>query len=445
MFNGCNYLSTIYCTNDWSVTAPNLTQSGLTFGECKSLAGENGTVYDPNFEDVTYARPDGGKDAPGYFATTPFVVTILSEHGTVTVAEKRINLNRVRGYTTLHLTAEPEDGYIFTAWENYDPETGLIVTSDTTVTAVYIAIADLPDEYYALFKGKNTLTLRYDNLRQTLGKTCQMEDLTLEERNQITRIEIAPSVAQASIPTLYNYFSSMPNLEVVEGLQYINTSGISDVSFMFFNCAALKTIDLTGFDLSNVTSAAGMFMGCTNLTTITCKADYTSLAGSNSAGMFDGCTSLVGGNGTTYSPAHKDASYARPDRGTDAPGYFTYTGTYIVTATVTPEEAGKVYFNHSGEFAYGEEFEILLIPAEGYELVEWRQDGTPLEQKTLTISGIVLNDIHIEAVMKKNNPTGLEDVQSDDVLCTKLLRNGILYILRNGKTYNANGQLLFDN
>ncbi len=445
MFNGCNYLSTIYCTNDWSVTAPNLTQSGLTFGECKSLAGENGTVYDPNYEDVTYARPDGGKDAPGYFATTPFVVTILSEHGTVTVAEKRINLNRVRGYTTLHLTAEPEDGYIFTSWENYDPETGLLVTSDTTVTAVFTAIEDLPVEYYALFKGKNTLTLRYDNLRQTLGKTCQMEDLTLEERNQITRIEIAPSVAQASIPTLYNYFSSMPNLEVVEGLQYINTSGISDVSFMFFNCAALKTIDLTGFDLSNVTSAAGMFMGCTNLTTITCKADYTSLAGSNSAGMFDGCTSLVGGNGTTYSPAHKDASYARPDRGTDAPGYFTHTGTYTVTATVTPEEAGKIYYNHDGGFAYGEEFSILLIPADGYELVEWRQDGTPLEQKTLTISGIVLNDIHIEAVMKKNNPTGLEDVQSDDVLCTKLLRNGILYILRNGKTYNANGQLLINN
>jgi hypothetical protein len=46
--------------------------------------------------------------------------------------------------------------------------------------------------------------------------------------------------------------------------------------------------------------------------------------------------------------------------------------------------------------------------------------------------------------MKKNNPTGLEDVQSDDVLCTKLLRNGILYILRNGKTYNANGQLVID-
>jgi surface protein len=310
------------------------------------------------------------------------------------------------------------------------------------VQAQYVDISKIEPEVYVTMNG-TILNVWYDKQRITRKTTtCDLDEFTSDMRNTTKKVIIDPSVANTTIASMYNQFANMPNLESVEGLEYIHTA---DVSFMFMNCTALKSIDLNGFDLSGVTSAVGMFMKCTNLTTIYCEADYTSLAGAVSIGMFDGCTSLVGGNGTTYNSAHKDASYARPDRGTDAPGYFTHTGTYTVTATVTPEEAGKIYYNHDGGFAYGEEFEILLIPAEGYELVEWRQDGTPLEQKTLTISGIVLNDIHIEAVMKKNNPTGLEDVQSDDVLCTKLLRNGILYILRNGKTYNANGQLLFDN
>ncbi|MBR6167287.1 MAG: hypothetical protein IKQ50_02530, partial [Paludibacteraceae bacterium] len=36
-------------------------------------------------------------------------------------------------------------------------------------------------------------------------------------------------------------------------------------------------------------------------------------------------------------------------------------------------------------------------------------------------------------------PTGMEDVQSDDVQCTKVIRNGMLFIIRDGKMYNAQG------
>ena len=37
----------------------------------------------------------------------------------------------------LHLTATPDEGYEFAGWTNYNPETGLVVTSDTTVTAAF--------------------------------------------------------------------------------------------------------------------------------------------------------------------------------------------------------------------------------------------------------------------------------------------------------------------
>ena len=39
-------------------------------------------------------------------------------------------------------------------------------------------------------------------------------------------------------------------------------------------------------------------------------------------------------------------------------------------------------------------------------------------------------------------PQGIEEVQGDKVQSTKLLRNGLLYIERNGKLYNAQGALM---
>ena len=39
-----------------------------------------GTTYNPNLEDATYARPDGGTDAPGYF-TAETITSIASRLG----------------------------------------------------------------------------------------------------------------------------------------------------------------------------------------------------------------------------------------------------------------------------------------------------------------------------------------------------------------------------
>ena len=38
--------------------------------------------------------------------------------------------------------------------------------------------------------------------------------------------------------------------------------------------------------------------------------------------------------------------------------------------------------------------------------------------------------------------TGIEDVQGNNVQSTKVIENGVLYIIRDGKTYNAMGQVV---
>lgn len=46
------------------------------FSGCTNLIGGEGTVYDSKHTDYTYARIDGGKDAPGYFTRKSGEVTI---------------------------------------------------------------------------------------------------------------------------------------------------------------------------------------------------------------------------------------------------------------------------------------------------------------------------------------------------------------------------------
>ena len=66
MFYNCTSLETIYCNDDWSDNKA-LTYSSLMFKGCEALEGGKGTKYDFLVTDTTYARPDGGKDHPGYF------------------------------------------------------------------------------------------------------------------------------------------------------------------------------------------------------------------------------------------------------------------------------------------------------------------------------------------------------------------------------------------
>ncbi|MBR4432385.1 MAG: InlB B-repeat-containing protein [Paludibacteraceae bacterium] len=66
-----------------------------------------------------------------------FKVTLKAEHGKIAVVETGIDLTKVQENTVLHFTATPDDGYQFVEWKNYDPDKGLTVTEDITVTAVF--------------------------------------------------------------------------------------------------------------------------------------------------------------------------------------------------------------------------------------------------------------------------------------------------------------------
>ena len=101
-------------------------------------------------------------------------------------------------------------------------------------------------------------------------------------------------------------------------------------------------VDLTSFNISNVYNMAFMFGSCKDLTTICCYDDWSGTS-ANTECMFDECSSLVGGMGTTYNPNIEDATYARPDGGTDAPGYFTAETITSIASPLGETGEGAIY------------------------------------------------------------------------------------------------------
>ena len=85
MFYGCLRLTTIYANKNWSTEK--VTDGTDMFSNCSRLVGGQGTAYDESHTDYTYARIDGGTEAPGYFTekttTTATPYAVLSDDNTV--------------------------------------------------------------------------------------------------------------------------------------------------------------------------------------------------------------------------------------------------------------------------------------------------------------------------------------------------------------------------
>ena len=65
MFFDCGELKTIFVGDGWSTAA--VTESDFMFDGCTKLVGGQGTTYNANHVDATYAHIDGGPSNPGYF------------------------------------------------------------------------------------------------------------------------------------------------------------------------------------------------------------------------------------------------------------------------------------------------------------------------------------------------------------------------------------------
>ena len=73
--------------------------------------------------------------------------------------------------------------------------------------------------------------------------------------------------------------------------KWIDSSSVSDMSYMFCGCHSLKKLDVSGLDTSNVVNMEGMFYWCSKFQTLDVSYFDTSHV-INMKSMFDYCSSL---------------------------------------------------------------------------------------------------------------------------------------------------------
>ena len=203
------------------------------------------------------------------------------------------------------------------------------------------------------------------------------------------------------------------------------------------------------------------------------------------------CPKLTGGSGTTYDENFVDATYARVDGGTSNPGYFS--STFVPYFTVRFEDHDGTLLKEMQVAKGGNAVPPANPTRDGYKFTGWDTDYTNV-QSDLTVTakykkkvtyytvtfvdydGTVLkteevaaggdaeepevkeregyyfigwdkdytnitSDLTVTAQYEKKTETALDNLSgAADAATRKLLRNGVLYILRGGKTYDVTGR-----
>lgn len=96
----------------------------------------------------------------------------------------------------------------------------------------------------------------------------------------------------------YKMFSWLTNLKTID-LTYLDTSTVSDMSYMFFKTSSIETLDLTSLNTSNVTNMKAMFSGCMQLKNVDIS-NFNTINVTDMQQLFNGCKSLTNINLSSF-------------------------------------------------------------------------------------------------------------------------------------------------
>ena len=169
------------------------------------------------------------------------------------------------------------------------------------------AQAQTREAYVAQSADKTMLTFYYDAQRATrTGKSWGIEETKREGNNTFpawagtwkvadsttTRVVFDASFRDFRPTSTARWFCDYRALKQIEGLEYLNTAEVKDMSGMFWGCSALKSIDLKNFNTQNVTDMSSMFCDCVALKSIDLK-NFNTQNVTDMGGMFLDCPALT--------------------------------------------------------------------------------------------------------------------------------------------------------
>ena len=277
MFSICFALTTLDVSN---FDTQNVTNMSNMFSDCSALT----TLDLSNFDTKNVT------DMSWMFSFDTALITIYASNKFVTTACEK-GQNMFKDCTNLVGAVPYDENKLGKEMANY-------------TTGYFTDIASKVAESYAVFdEATNTLTFKHDtnkpagafalNEGENLPGWYKFDDNNHSHNaNIIKKVIFDTSFANARPTSCYNWFYGCTDLTTIEGIEYLNTENVTNMSWMFSECSALTTLDVSNFDTKNVMEMSYMFGSCTKLKTLDVSSFNTQNV-TDMNWMFSYCSALT--------------------------------------------------------------------------------------------------------------------------------------------------------
>ena len=279
MFTGCSALLSLDVTN---FNTANVTNMSTMFYNCSKLT----SLYLTNFNTEKVTSMEGMfsrcKALTTIYASSKFVTTQVSNSSSMFYNCEKLKGEVVvwtKGNATDKTYAKIEGGYFSRAIPR-------VKYADGTLTFFLASKETLGENEYGIYG----LGAKPDWVWKNPNVT------------KVTKVVFDPAFANARPTNCYAWFQGYVNLTSIEGIEYLNTSQVTDMHNMFSECSHLQTTDFSGFDTRKVKDMSNMFYNCGSLKSLDISNFNTSEV-TNMRGMFYHCIGL-----TTLDLSHLNTS-----------------------------------------------------------------------------------------------------------------------------------------
>ena len=200
-------------------------------------------------------------------------------------------------FMTATYTCNTSDKYNYFRWEITDVRDR---SNDCVQASEFSLLQAVP--FVEWNTTTNNLTFKYGNKPADVAGEYSCFDINgqTEGHPEWSEIFKKPEVTTVVFDESFKYFyptscrewfSTGYYLKNIEGLEYLNTKEVTDMSQMFKACYSLPNIDLTHFNTDKVTEMDQMFYACQSLTTLD-LSEFNTSSVATMYQMFMSCKSL---------------------------------------------------------------------------------------------------------------------------------------------------------
>ena len=237
--------------------------------------GTSFTVTDTQTSDIVEMTVPSSQTitahSTGGYTVVSFTIPSAEEYVLTSTAAASLRLFSSEGAT---LTTVDSENLVAGYTQAYEVGTyyAVVYGNADEITLSVAPLADRPSVGYAILDTETgTLTFKYgpmpdgDNVWETENTDFAdySSSLWLSEApwvsENLTKVVFDPSYAEARPLSTAFWFNRAANLTEIIGLEYLNTSQVTNMEFMFSYCRSLTSLDLSHFDTSNVTNMRWMF------------------------------------------------------------------------------------------------------------------------------------------------------------------------------------------